>query len=157
MDASTIANICWLIQTFKYQCSGSMRISNRFWCIIWKQKRFLIKKKKKYPHYIIGYLINFGPMFFIFSLFLNLAYIGYSLCQIWSVYTQCLRCCDHSNKCLFLVIQQAEVLLNFWWVCIFDRLIDFRLDLQYTVIHLGPHLPAWFLFNPNVDKWLQPL
>ena len=28
-----------------------------------------------------------------------------------------LRCCDHSNRCLFLVFQQVEVLPNFlWWV-----------------------------------------
>ena len=67
----------------------------------------------------MGYIINKGSMFFLFSLVLNLAYIDYSLCQILSVYMQYLRCCDHSNKCLFLVIQQAEVLLNFfWWVYI---------------------------------------
>ena len=54
---------------------------------------------------------------FLFALVLNLAYIDYSLCQIWSVYMQYLHCCDHSNECLFLVIQQAEVLLNFFGEC----------------------------------------
>ena len=31
---------------------------------------------------------------------------------------QYLRCCDHSNERLFLIIQQAEVLLNFFGECI---------------------------------------
>ena len=62
-------------------------------------------------------IIHWSSTVFIFSLVLNLAYIDYSLCQIWRLYIQYLRCCDHSNKCLFLVIQQTEVLLNFfWWV-----------------------------------------
>ena len=39
--------------------------------------------------------------------------IEYSLCQIWSVYMQYLRCRDHSNKCVFLIIHLTEVLLNF--------------------------------------------
>ena len=108
---STIANICWLIQTFKYQCCGfqvhfesilvyNLNTKSDFWseCL----------------HYIMGYIINLGSMFFLFSLVLNLAYTDYSFCQIWSVYKQYLRCCDHSNKCLFLVIQQAEVLLSFF-------------------------------------------
>ena len=95
--------------------AGSKCILFRFWCIIWRPKA--IFDKKKYPHYIMGYIINLGSLFFQFSLVLNLAYIDYSLCHIWSAYMQYLRCCDHSNKCLFLVIQQAEVLLNFfWWV-----------------------------------------
>ena len=68
-------------------------------------------------HYIMGFIIRLGPIFFLFALVSNLAYIEYRLCQIWSIYMQYLRCYDHSNKCLFLVIQQAEVLLNFfWWV-----------------------------------------
>ena len=58
--------------------------------------------------------------FYIFPICIDvhLAYFEYSLCQIWSVYMQYLRCYDHSNGCLFLVIHQAEVLLNFffWWV-----------------------------------------
>ena len=59
-------------------------------------------------------------MFFLFSLVLNLAYIDYTLCQIWSAYMQYLRRCDHTDKCSFLVIQQAEVLLNlFLWI--YDR------------------------------------
>ena len=68
-------------------------------------------------HYIMGYITNWGFMFFLFSLVLNLVYIGYSLCQ--SVYMQYLRCCDHSNKCFFLVIQQAQVLLNIFGECMY--------------------------------------
>ena len=44
-----------------------------------------------------------------------LRYIEYSLCQIWVVYMQFLRCC--SNKRLFLVIYLAQVLLNFFGEC----------------------------------------
>ena len=65
----------------------------------------------------MGYIMNLGSMFFLFSLVLNLAYIDYSMCQIWSVYIQYLGCCDHYNECLFLVIQQADVLLNFFGEC----------------------------------------
>ena len=67
----------------------------------------------KYRHYIMGYIIHLGSTWFLFSLVLNLAYIDYTLYQIWSVYMQYLQCCDYSNKCLFLGIQEAEVLLNF--------------------------------------------
>ena len=55
----------------------------------------------------MGYIIKVG--FYIFPIFigLNLAYIDYSLCQIWSVYMQYLRFYDNSDKCLFLIIQQT--------------------------------------------------
>ena len=55
----------------------------------------------KCSHYIMGNKTNLGSMFFYFSLVLNLAYIDYSLCRIWSVYMQDLLFYDHSNKCLF--------------------------------------------------------
>ena len=114
VNSSTIANICWLIQTFKYQFCGfqvhfesnmvyNLKTKSDFW--------------SKYPHYIMDYILNLGSMFFLVSLVWNLAYIDYSLCQIWSVYMQYLQCCDHSKKCLFLVVQQAEVLLNFFGEC----------------------------------------
>ena len=114
VNSSTIAKSCWLLQTLKYQCWGfqvhfksslvyNLKTKSDFW--------------SKCPHYIMGYIINLGSLFFLFSLVLNLAYFDYSLCQISSVYIQYLRYCDHFNKCLFLVIQQAEVLVNFfWWV-----------------------------------------
>ena len=119
VNPSTIANICWLIQTLKYQFCGfqvhfeshmvyNLKTKSDFW--------------SKYPHYIMDYIINLGSMFFLVSLFWNLAYINYSLCQIWSVYMQYLQCCDHSIKCLFLVVQQAEVLLNFFSECRYTQL-----------------------------------
>ena len=114
VNSNTIANICWLIQTFKYQCCG---FQVHFKSIL----VYNLKTKRDFgsicPHYIMGYLTNLGSLFFLLSLVLNLTCIDYLLCQIWSVYMQYLRCFDHSNKCLFFVIQQAEVLLNFfWWV-----------------------------------------
>ena len=114
VNSNTIANICWSIQTFKYQCCG---YEVHFKSIL----VYNLKTKRDFwptcPQYIMGYIINLGSLFFLFSLVLHLAYIDYSLCQIWSVYMRYLRCFDHSNKCTFLVIQQAEVLLNFfWWV-----------------------------------------
>ena len=63
---------------------------------------------------MIGYIVNLDPIFFIFSLVLNSTYIESSFSQIWSVYLQYLPRCDHFKKYLFLVIQLAEVLLNFW-------------------------------------------
>ena len=68
----------------------------------------------------MDYIINLGSMFFLVSLVWNLAYIDYSLCQIWSVYMQYLQFCDLSKKCLFLVVQQAEVLLNFFGECMWN-------------------------------------
>ena len=114
VNSSNIANICWLIQTFKYQFCGfqehfesntmyNLKTKSDFW--------------SKCPHYTMDYIINLGSMFFLVSLVRNLAYINYSLCQIWSVYMQYLQCCDYSKKCLFLVVQQAEVLLNFFGEC----------------------------------------
>ena len=52
-----------------------------------------------------------GFYVFLFSLVLDLAYIDYLLCQIWSVYMHYSRCCDHSNYCLFPVIQPAKLFL----------------------------------------------
>ena len=103
-----------LVQTFKYQCCG---FQGHFKSILVYNLKTKSDFWSKCPHYIMGYIINLGSMFFLLSLVLYLAYIDCSLCQIWSVYMLYLRCCDFSNKCLFLVNQQAEVLLNFfWWV-----------------------------------------
>ena len=119
VKSSTIAYICWLIQTFKYQCCG---FQGHFKSILVYNLKTESDFWSKCPHNIMGYIINLGSMFFLFTLVLYLAYIDYSLCQIWSVYMQYLWCCDHCNKCLFLVIQQAEVLLNFfWWVYTIQR------------------------------------
>ena len=115
VNSNTIAYICWLIQTFKYQCCG---FEVQFKSIL----VYDLKTKRDFwptcPHYIMSYIVNLGSLFSLFSLFLNLSSIDYSLCQIWSVYMQYLRCFDHSNKCLLLVIQQAEVLLTFLGECI---------------------------------------
>ena len=113
VNSNTIANIGWLIQAFKYKCCG---FEVRFKSIL----VYNLKTKRDFwptcPHYIMGYIINLSSLFFLFSFVLNLAYIDYLLCQIWSVYMQYLRCFDHFNKCLFLVIQQ--VMLNFFGECI---------------------------------------
>ena len=98
----------------KTNFASSKCILNRIWCIIWRPK---IDFWSKCPHYIMDYIKNLGSNLLLVSLVWNLAYIDYSLCQIWSVYMPYLQCCDHSKKCVFLVVQQAEVLLNFfWWV-----------------------------------------
>ena len=121
VNSSVIANIHWWIQTLKYQSFGfqvhfksisvyNLKTKSGFW--------------SKCPHHIMGYITNLGSIFFLFSLVLDLAYIDHSLCQIWSVYMQYLWWCDFSNKCLFLVIQQAEVLINFfWWVYVYISML----------------------------------
>ena len=97
--------------------SGSRCILNRFWCIIWRPKLVLIKMST-----LQNELHNkFWLYIFLFSLVLNLACIGHSLCQIWSVYVHYLWGCDFSNKCVFLVLQQAEVLLNFFGECMHHK------------------------------------
>ena len=96
---------------------GSRCILNRFWCIFWRPKAIFIKI------FALHNRLHNKLSFYIFHIFicLNLPYIDYSPCQMWRVYMQYLRCCDHSNECLFLVFQQAEVLLNFFsWVYVCD-------------------------------------
>ena len=91
---------------------GSRCILNRFLVYNLKTKSdFFIKMSTLHN----GLHNKFELYVFPMSLVLNLAYIDYSLCLIWSIHMVYLQCCDHSNKCLFLVIQQ--VLVNFfWWV-----------------------------------------
>ena len=114
VNFSAIANIYWLKPTFKYQSNGFRVHFKSILVYNWKTKSGFWSKC---PHYIMGYKTNLGSIFFLLSMVLDLAYIDYSsLCQIWNVYMQYLRWCDFLNKYLFLVIQQAEVLLNFWWV-----------------------------------------
>ena len=116
VNFSTIANMCWLIQTFKYQCCGfQVHFESNLVYDLKIKSDFFFKMSTLHN----GLHNKFGLYVFLFSLILNLAYIDYSLCQFWSIYIQFLRCCDHSNKCLFLVIQQAEVLLNFFGECTF--------------------------------------
>ena len=115
VKSSTIGDICWLMQTFKYQCCG---LQVHFKSILVCNSKTKSDFWSKCPHYIMGYIKDLSSMFFLFSLVLNLAYMDHTLCQIWSVYMQYLRRCDHFNKCLFLVIQQAEVLLNYFGECI---------------------------------------
>ena len=116
VNSSTIANICWLIQTFKYKfCGFQMHFESNMVYNLKTKSDFW----SKCPHYIMDCIINLGSMSFLIALVWNLAYIDYSLCHIWSVYVQYLQCCGHSKRCLFLVVQQAEVFLNFfWWVYI---------------------------------------
>ena len=112
VNSSIIVNICWLIQTFKYQFFG---FQVHFESNMVYNLKTKIDFLSKCTHYIVDYIKNLGSMFFLISLVWNLAYIDYSLCQIWSVYMQYLQCCDHSKKCLFLVVRRAEVLRNFFW------------------------------------------
>ena len=130
VTSGTPVNVCWLIQTFKYQYWGfqvyfksilvyNLKTKSDFW--------------SKCPHYIICYIINWVSIFFIFSYVLNLAYIDYSLCQIWRAYMQYSRCCDHSNECVFLVCQQAEVLLNFFGECMCNKHISRSQWWKYAI------------------------
>ena len=114
VNSITTSNICWLIQTFKYQCFGFQVYFKSILVYNWKTKSDF---RSKCPHYIMGYIINLGSMFFLFSLVLNLAYIDYSLCKSLSVCMQYFPCCDHFNTCLFPVNQRAEVLLIFFGEC----------------------------------------
>ena len=136
VNSSAIVDIYWLIQTFKYQSFG---FHVQFKSILVYSLKTKSSLWPKCPHCITGYITNLGPIFFLFALVLNLADIDYSVCQIESVYMHYLRFCDYSNKCLFLVIQQAEVLLNFfWWVYTFQILYwDFR-HAKYTKILYRP-------------------
>ena len=74
---SAMANISCLIQTFKQQCFGLQLYFELIQVHKLKTKSDFYKKKS---HYMIDYITNLSPIS------LNLAYIEYLLCQIWSVY-----------------------------------------------------------------------
>ena len=78
-------------------------------------------------------IISLGSVLFLLLLVLNLAYNEYSLYQIWSVYMHYSRCYDHCNKCLLLVIQQTEVLLNFFGECMYVK----AASLTIVIIQIG--------------------
>ena len=98
-----------------------------------------------------GLYNQFGLYVFLFSLFFYLPYIDYSLCQIWSVYMQYMRRCDHSNNCLFLIIQQAEVLLNIFGECIYIYIYIYTYIYIFRAITAAvcTHLLRLFLTTLN--------
>ena len=70
VNSSTINNVCWLIQIFKNQCVGfQVHFKSILVCNLKTKSDFWSKS----PHYKMGYMINLGSMFFLFSLVLNLA------------------------------------------------------------------------------------
>ena len=120
VNSSTPANIHGLMQTFKFQYSRFQVYFNRFWCI------FFIKMST------LNNGIHNELGLYIFHIFigLNLAYIDYSLCQTQRVYMQYLRCCGHSNECLFLVFSTG------WRVA---KLV--LVSVVVGVVHKGPIWP----------------
>ena len=116
VNSSTSANICWLIQAFKYQYCG-FQVHFK-WSLVYNLKTksdFL----SKCPHYIMGYIINCGSMLFLLSLVFTFAYIDYSLCQIWSVYMQnLLRLWPFQNMLVPGFPRGWSVAKHFWWVYI---------------------------------------
>ena len=64
VDCSTTANICALIQTFKYQYWGFQVYFKSIFVYNWKTKSGFWSKC---PHYIMGYITNRDSIFFIFS------------------------------------------------------------------------------------------
>ena len=99
---STIVNICWMIQTFKYQCFGfqvhfksisvyDMKTKSDFW--------------SKYPHYILGYIINCG--LYVFPIFIG---FGFGIYRLFIV---------PNLECIHAVFAMLwSVAKLFWWVYI---------------------------------------
>ena len=90
VNSSTISNICWLIQTFKYQCYGFQ--------VHFKSMVYDLKTKgnfwPKCPHYIMGNIINWGSTFSYFHWFriwhisiIHCAKFGVHTCSICDVVT----------------------------------------------------------------------
>ena len=107
-----ITDIYRLLQTFKFQNSESQMHFKSNLVYNLKTKTFLIKISTLHygSHKKLGWFFVFSLVFEfgIHWLFIvpNFKRIGALFAMLWL-----------SNKCLFLVIQQAEVLLNFfWWV-----------------------------------------
>ena len=83
VNSTVIANTCWLIQTFKYQCRGfqvnfqsiliyNLPTKNDFW--------------SKCPHHMVGYTIDLGSMFSLFHWF-RIWHISIIHCAKFEVYT----------------------------------------------------------------------
>ena len=124
-------------------CYALVLMSNR-----WNQYNFSnLHGLSIWGHRLILILL----LYFLLSLVLNLAYIEYSLFQIWSVYMQYLRCCDHSNKCLFFVRQQAQVLLNFL-VSVYGTAVLCLSIPDMNSHDADPFLPAWWLHMLDVQS-----
>ena len=66
VNYNTIDNICWLIQTFNYQCYG---LQVHFKSILMYNLKAKRDVWSNCPHYIMGYIINLGSMFFRFHWF----------------------------------------------------------------------------------------
>ena len=98
VNFSTFVNICWLIQTFKYQCCGfqvhfksisvcNLKIKSDFWA--------------KCRHYVMGYIINLKAMFSYFpwfwiwhiSIILFAKFVVYT-CSICDVVTIPINACS---------------------------------------------------------------
>ena len=131
---------------------GFKCILNRFWCIIRRPKAFSFIKMSTLHH---GWHNKFGLCDFriqIRNLVLNLSYIDYLLCQIWSICMQYLRCCDHSNNSLFLVTQQVKVLLNFFgeWMIIRLSIYSFNWKL---ILYVQTRLSLAFLLSEIETHW----
>ena len=133
--------------------AGSKCILNRNWCIIWRPKRDIWSKC---PHYILGYMINVGPMSVLCALVLNLAYTNYWLCQNWSVYMQYLWRCDHSNNCLFLVTRQVEVLLNISSDCIPMHWYIYNSPRGKHRTRSTGHPDYQSKVRPDIEPWRTP-
>ena len=96
--------------------AGFKCILNRFWCIIWRPKAIFFIKISTLHN---GLHNKFG--LYVFPIFIGCEFAIYRLFIVPNL--KCIHtgfamlCCDHSNKCLFPVTQQAEVLLNFFGEC----------------------------------------
>ena len=67
VNSSTIANIYWLIQIFKYQSFG-FQVHFK-WIFIYNLKTKSFFFLSKCPNYIMGCITDLGSIFFLFSLF----------------------------------------------------------------------------------------
>ena len=101
----------WYIHS-KTDVAGSKYILNRFWCITWRSKAIFFIKMSTLHN---GLHNKFWASCFCYLHWFwiwNISIIHFAKFEVYTC-----SICDHSNKCLFLVIQDAEVLQNFFGEC----------------------------------------
>ena len=154
VNSSAIANIGSLIQTLHSNSRvwGSRCIFNRFGYMIWRLKAILTKMitlhnglYDKFEPYIVHTFIGF-------ELGIYRVFILPNLKCIYAFF----RCCDHSYKCLFLVIRLAEVLLNFSVsiVCRTHILCN-HLKISSLLLALFTFKDSGTIINPAEIRWVS--
>ena len=147
VDSSTIANICWLIQTFEYLCCGFQAHFKSIWVYNLKTKSDFWSKR---PHYIMGFLEKWALCFSYFHWFwiwhisvIHCVTFEVHTCNICDVVTIPINVCSllfNRLNCakLFLVSVALVFIRNRFYLFMLEkfttRVLFIQLNLLFTFI-----------------------